>query len=82
MPELRPPGHYRELADRLESLSPMIVTDVLEHDERLDRPALEIVAGPGLERVPATVVRILGEEDVGIYSVDRRPDGYFVVLAV
>lgn len=79
---LTSPVEYRRLADRLRGLPAVVGVDVLEHDPRLDRAALEIVVGPGLERVPPAVVRVLGNADVGIRDVTSRPEGHFVVLAV
>ena len=66
----------REAAQRLEGLGIVVGYDLLE-----DEGTLELTVGPGLDRVPPTVVRILAQEDLGIVDAKPRPEGYYVVLA-
>lgn len=70
------PHSLREAAQRLEGLAYVVGYDLLE-----DNGAIELTVGPGLDRVPPTVVRILGQEDLGIVDAKPRPEGYYVVLA-
>lgn len=79
---LRPLSEFEAAADRLRTLPTVVAVDAFEQDPRLNQPIVEIVAGPGLENVPASVVRVMGEGDLGIWDVTQRPNGYFVVVAV
>jgi len=60
---------YHECADDLAGLPGVRVVDVLANDGRLDRPCIEVTVGPGYERVPPRVLRIVAEFDFG-----TRPD--------
>lgn len=79
---LRSIDEYYDLAERLERFPTVVSADVLERDARVNQPAIEVLVGPRLERVPPAVVRVLGEGDLGVRSVNPRPNGHFVVLAV
>ncbi|WP_247001061.1 hypothetical protein [Halosolutus gelatinilyticus] len=56
--------------------------DIQERDPRVNRPAIEVTIGPDVKGVPPAVVRMLGDADLGIPNVTRRPRDHYVVLAV
>jgi hypothetical protein len=85
MPEVVAREQYEQCADTLRALPGVRAVDVLATDTRLDRPCIEVVIGPGYERVPPRVHRVIAEHDFG-----TRPDlagargqpRHFVVVVV
>jgi hypothetical protein len=75
---------YYEAAEVLEQVNGVRGVTVIEHDQRLDRPAIELTIGPAYERCPPRIHRKLGALDLG-----TRPDlgglrgqpRHFVVVA-
>jgi len=69
MPEVVALSQYYDAAEVFEQLPGVRAVDVLEDDPALDRPCIELVIGPGYERVPPRVHRTLATFDFG-----TRPD--------
>lgn len=82
MPEMIDPGQLHDAADDLAGLPGVLAADVLDRDPRTQRPLLEVVAGPGYERVPPRVLRKIAEHDLGVRAVTPRPNGHYVVEVV
>jgi hypothetical protein len=75
-------ANLRETGQRCLSLTGVQAADVLTDDSRTESHVLELTVGPGYDRVPPRVIRVLAECDVGVYDTTPRPDGHFTVLAV
>ena len=69
MPEVVGRERYHDAAAALEQLVGVRAVDVFAEGGQLDRPCLEVVVGPGYERVPPRVLRVVAAHDMGI-----RPD--------
>jgi len=80
---LRTLEDYERAVDRLACLPTVLAADVHRHDPRGDgRPIVEITVGPNFDCVPSSVIRVVGEEDLGLRSVSPRAGGYYVLVAV
>jgi hypothetical protein len=85
MPEYRPLTDYQECARALDGLPAVEDTTVIEFDERIGAPAIEVLVGPGYERVPPAVGRKRAEYDFGTWDItsEQGSEGrYFVVVVV
>lgn len=82
MAEMADPVQYEAAADELRGLAGVLSADVLNRDPRLGRPLIEVVVGPGYERAPPRVLRMIAEHDLGTRAQIPRPDGHFVVEVV
>ena len=69
MPELVNGEQFQRCAEDLIALPGVRAVDVQHDRPDLDRPCIEVVVGPGYERVPPRVLDAVREHDLGL-----RPD--------
>lgn len=81
MPNSRPASGHDEAAAALRDLPGVEAADVLAADPALGGPVVELAVGPGFERVPPRVLRVLARHDLGIHEVDCVGGFYRVVAA-
>jgi len=60
---------YRDCATALEMTQGVAAVDVIDDPPQLDRPSIEVLVGPGYERVPRRVLNVITDHDFG-----TRPD--------
>jgi len=86
MPELVNAEQYDKFAGEVICIPGVRAADVIRDDPRLDRPCVELVIGPGYERVPPRVLRKVAEFDFGtrpdLSGSRGRPRHWTVVVVV
>jgi len=83
MPEMVDVQQYRDVATALRGLPGVVAVDVMERDPRIQRPLVEVVVGPGYERVPPRVLRTIADHDLGVRrTVPQGTGGHFTVEVV
>lgn len=66
--------------ERLRVSTTVVDVDLIEWDDHLNRPALEIVLAADV-RVPPSIVGLLYDHDLGIADVSRQGPDHLTVLA-
>jgi len=83
MPEMVDVQEYEAAAADLRALPGVVAVDVLDRDPRIQRPLVEVVVGPGYERVPPRVLRTIADHDLGVRrTVPQGTGGHFTVEVV